>query len=127
MINNLDEFLKARGFGEESFKDVERNTYKFTDCGAWIQEDVEVEGEDYVDFLGCEHEAEVLWKGITVGSIVEGSDCDCIPVTVAYPFEIDDFWSALKMVEDEADEIWKGNHGCEERKERRGLSANTAR
>jgi len=112
-INNLKEFIEARGFGEESFKDVERNTYKYTNCGAWIREDVEVEGEDYVDFLGCEHEAEVLWKGITVGSIVEGVDYDCTPETVTYPFKMDAFWSALKKVEDEANEIWKATHGCE--------------
>ena len=37
-ISNLKEFMEARGFGEESLKDIERNTYKYTDCGAWIVE-----------------------------------------------------------------------------------------
>ena len=114
MINNLKEFIEARGFGEETFKCVERNTYKYTDCGAWIREDVEVEGEDYVDFLGYEHEAEVSWRGITVGSIVEGVDYDCDPVTVTYPFELDEFWKALQSIEDQANEIWKRTHGCED-------------
>ena len=114
MIHNLKEFMEARGFGEKSFRDVERNTYKCTDCGAWIREDVEVEGEDYVDFLGYEHEAEVSWRGITVGSIVEGVDYDCTPETVTYPFKMDEFWQALKNVEDQANEIWNDTHGCED-------------
>jgi len=113
-ISNLKEFIEARGLGEESFKDVERNTYKYTNCGAWIREDVEVEGEDYVDFLGYEHEAETLWKGITVGSIVEGVDYDCTPETVTYPFKLDEFWQALKNVEWQAEEIWKDTHGCDD-------------
>jgi len=113
-INNLKEFIEARGFGEESFKDIERNTYRRTNCGAWIREDVEVEGEDYVDFLGYEHEAEVTWRGITVGSIVEGVDYDCTPETVTYPFKMDEFWQALKNVERQASEIWNDTHGCED-------------
>jgi len=52
--------------------------------------------------------------GLTVGSIVEGVDYDCDPVTVTYPFELDEFWKALKAVEDQADHIWKDTHGCED-------------
>jgi hypothetical protein len=88
-VNNLKEFIEARGFGEGSFKDVERNTYKHTDCGAWIREER---------------------KGITVGSIVEGVDYDCTPETVTYPFKMDEFWQALKNVEWQADEIWKDTY-----------------
>jgi hypothetical protein len=93
MINNFDEFLKARGFGEKDEDDVERNTYKYTSCGAFFAK------EDW---------------GVAVGSIVEGVDYGTETHTLTYPFEIDAFWSALKEVEDEADEIWKATHGCDD-------------
>lgn len=108
-VNNLEEFIKARRCSEKSFDDIRRNTYKYTNCGAWIDKTWtgKVEGEDHVDMFGCEHEAEVLWAGITVGSIVEGADYDCQSITLKYPFKIDEFWTALQSVEDEADLIWK--------------------
>ena len=115
-VNNLQEFMEARGFGEESFKDIERNTYKYTDCGAWVQEKtedrVDYESphiEEFNDAPTCKH-----LIGLAVGSIVEGVDYDCDPVTVTYPFELDEFWKALKAVEDQANEIWKRTHGCED-------------
>ena len=43
MVNNLQDFLKARMCSEENFEQVKRNTYKYTDCGAWIEEDEKVE------------------------------------------------------------------------------------
>tara|TARA_R100000664_G_scaffold32559_1_gene47686 strand:+ start:884 stop:1177 length:294 start_codon:yes stop_codon:yes gene_type:complete len=84
-INNLAEFMDARGFGETEFHQVEKNTFKYTDCGAWIQSQPD---------------------GIAVGSIVEGSDADCTPHKLEYPFELDEFWEALQAIEDEAKEIW---------------------
>jgi hypothetical protein len=107
MITNLKEFMEARGLGETTFKDVKRNTYKYTNCGAWIEKAGEVEGRDCVDFLGCEHESKVLWQGLTVGSIVEGGE-DCTPVTIPYPFKMDEYWEALQGIEDQASEIWNG-------------------
>jgi hypothetical protein len=102
-VNNLKQFIEARGFGEESFEDIERNTYKYTDCGAWIQEKtedrVDYESphiEEFNDAPTYEHPI-----GLTVGSIVEGVDYDCTPVTVTYPFELDEFWQALQAVEDQ--------------------------
>jgi len=53
IVRHMGDFLAARMCSEESFNQVKRNTYKYTDCGAWIDEDE---------------------KGITVGSIVEGAD-----------------------------------------------------
>jgi len=94
MITNLTEFMEARELGETTFQDIERNTYKYTNCGAWIVQPLQLDG-------------------ITVGSIVEGAE-DCTPVTIAYPFVIGDFWSALQKVEDEAEEIWKHTHGCDD-------------
>jgi|GEM_PF-4283682 len=45
--------------------------------------------------------------GITVGSIVEGSDACCTPHDLAYPFSEDEFYAALQSIEDEAQEIWE--------------------
>ena len=107
-INTLKEFLNARGFGEKTFADVERNTYKYTNCGAWIQE--ETEGtvdyesphiEEFNDAPTYEHPI-----GLTVGSIGEGSDCNCESITLCYPFRMEQFWEALKSIEAEADVLW---------------------
>ena len=115
MISNLKEFMEARGFGEESFKDIERNTYKYTDCGAWIME--RKEEREYAslfveDAMNPRYYSHAT--GLTVGSIVEGVDYCCDPITLAYPFELDEFWKALQSVEDQADEIWNSTHGCDE-------------
>lgn len=100
--------MEARGFGEESLKDIEKNTYKYTDCGAWIQEKTETRVDyesphidEFNDAPTYEHPV-----GITVGSIVEGSDSMTRSFRVTYPFELDEFWDALKAVEGEADLIW---------------------
>ena len=92
-VNNLKEFLVARECGEEDFSEVERATFKYTNCGAWITEEE---------------------AGIRVGSIVEGCDHGTGIYGVNYPFEIDDFWKALESVEKEAEEIWNDTHGCED-------------
>ena len=39
-VNNLEGFLKARQYSETTFDAVKRNTYKYTDCGAWITEEI---------------------------------------------------------------------------------------
>ena len=52
-VNNLKEFLEARGCGEVSVAQVKRSTYKYTSCGAWLETNKE---------------------GVLVGSIVEGVD-----------------------------------------------------
>ncbi len=91
MVHNLRDFLKARRCGEKSFDEVKKNTFKFTDCGAWIEEG----------------RAVTAVEGIVVGSIVEGADYDATTHVLSYPFEIQEFWDALKEVEMEADQIWR--------------------
>ena len=93
MINNFKEFLKARGFNEKDEADVGRNTYKYTSCGAFFAK------EDW---------------GVVVGSIVEGVDYGTETHELTYPFKLEDFWAALKKVEEEADQIWKETHGCDD-------------
>ena len=92
-IRSLKQFLKARRCGETDFSQVERATYKYSDCGAWIAQDEE---------------------GIKVGSIVEGVDEGTETHKLNYPFQIEDFWDALKAVEEEAAQIWNDTHGCED-------------
>ena len=115
MIDSLKEFMEARGFGEESLENIKRNTFKYTSCGAWIVEETETRVdyesphiEEFNDAPTYKHPI-----GVTVGSIVEGADYDCDPVTVTYPFELDEFWKALKAVEEQADEIWKDTNRLE--------------
>ena len=105
-VNGISEFMAARGLGEERFAEVKKNTYKHTDCGVWIEKVGEVKGVDYVDMFGCEHEAEVTWSGVTIGCIVEGSDAVVTPITLKYPFEIEEFWKALESVNEEASRLW---------------------
>ena len=90
-VNNLKEFLEARGCGEKDFSDVKRATYKYTTCGAWIAQSSD---------------------GITIGSIVEGCDEGTSVYTLDYPFEIDLFWDSLDKVDKEAEKIWDETHGC---------------
>jgi len=92
-VNNLKEFLEARGCGEKDFSDVEKATYKYTTCGAWIAQSSD---------------------GITIGSIVEGCDEGTSVYTLDYPFEIDLFWDSLDKVDKEAEKIWNDTHGCED-------------
>ena len=92
-VNNLQDLLSLRGCGEETLENLQRNVYKYTACGAWVSE-----GE----------------QGVFLGSIVEGSDQCTMTHNLQYPFTIDQFQDALQAVEDEADEIWKATHGCED-------------
>ena len=92
-VNNLKEFLEARGCGEKDFSDVEKATYKYTTCGAWIAQSSD---------------------GIKFGSIVEGCDQATSVYTLDYPFEIDLFWDSLDKVDKEAEKIWNDTHGCED-------------
>tara|TARA_R110000772_G_scaffold249530_2_gene363933 strand:+ start:71016 stop:71327 length:312 start_codon:yes stop_codon:yes gene_type:complete len=94
IVDNFYSFLEARELGEKSFPEVERNTYKFTNCGAWIKETT---------------------KGVVVGSIIEGSDACCEEIVLEYPFNIKEFWQALDQIENEADELWREANGLFQR------------
>ena len=74
IVRHMEDFLAARMCSEESFNQVKRNTYKYTDCGAWIDEDE---------------------NGITVGSIVEGADYGTSTHVLIYLFMIQEFWDLL--------------------------------
>ena len=108
-VNNIYEFMKGRGFGEESVEDIQRNTYKFTDCGAWFS--FEGQSIEQWDCKGLELQLidDPFYNSggeVTVGSIVEGSDYGTENHTLQFPFTLKEFWDALGNVEDEAKQIW---------------------
>jgi len=108
MINNIQDFLKARKCGEKNWEQLERNMYKYADCGMWIhrltEKTVGHESphiEEFNDAPTCENVT-----GIVVGSIVEGADAECTPVELPFPFSMEEFSKACSSIEDEAEAIW---------------------
>ena len=69
---------------------VEKAVFKGTECGAWITCETGPKG------YSC-----------MVGSIVEGSDADCTPVRLYFPFQSRELEAALDQIEDEALTIWE--------------------
>jgi len=107
-INNIQEFYSARKCGEKNWEQLQRNTYKYTDCGMWIQKlterVVDYESPHIEEFNDAPtHERTT---GVVVGSIVEGADCECTPIELRFPFTMDDFSKACNSVEEEAQGIW---------------------
>jgi hypothetical protein len=99
IIDSIPDFYEARGFGEETMEQVTRNTYKYTDCGAWCE-------------TAHDDQCEVI--GVKVGSIVEGSDAETEVHTLKFPFKLEDFWASLKDVEEEASILWNEAHADDE-------------
>tara|TARA_R110002051_G_scaffold65415_2_gene118660 strand:+ start:277 stop:663 length:387 start_codon:yes stop_codon:yes gene_type:complete len=97
-VYNLQDLLSLRGCGEETFEQLKRNVYKYTSCGAYV---AEVDPPDKP-------------KALLLSSIVEGVGDGTEIHCLYYPFTIDQFQDALQAVEDEASEIWKATHGCED-------------
>ena len=91
MVTDIETFLKERGLGETDIEQAKRSTYKYTDCGAFLQ---------------------TTEDSILVGSIVEGVDEGTETHVLEFPFEISEYWEALQAVEDEAAKIWNETHGC---------------
>ena len=58
------------------------------------------------DVVCCVVPSTPVHKGITLGSIVEGSDQDCMSHDLAYPFPEEHFWDAIRTIEDEASVLW---------------------
>ena len=60
-------------------------------------------------FVTFEVQAPVFKKhrgGITIGSIVEGSDAEVMPSTLYFPFSESDLDATVQDIEDEADRLW---------------------
>jgi len=89
-IIDKEGLLDALGGATEAV--AQKAVYKGTACGA------------YLEFKD---------DSVVVGSIVEGVDYGTQAHVMKYPFGEDDFWSALTVVESEAQEIWDRTHGCD--------------
>ena len=90
-VNNLKEFLEARGLGESDMDAVSKNSFRYTNYGVWVDED---------------------GKKVRVGCIIEGVSAVTETHELKYPFEIDAFWETLQEVDQEAGAIWDDTHGC---------------
>jgi len=84
MIRKIEDLFRV--FGVEGMAVLKKEIFKTTECGAWIRE---VDG------------------GVVIGSIVEGSDAEVGPVTLPYPFPVEDFWEKLQDVDNEACRLWE--------------------
>ena len=90
IINNIHDL--AKHFGTTANR-LERDIYKYTDCGAWITHSTD---------------------SVTVGSIVEGSDAE-FAKAFAFPFSSDLFDEWLDELEMLTDEAWhEANPDAEE-------------
>lgn len=114
VATDLASFLSLRGCGEETLGEAKKNTYKYTDCGAWLVAIYGTPSErQYGDPVDNDRAGELTLIGFRIGSIVEGVDWDCTPRDYLFPFPISEFWAGLQEIETEAEEIWNNTHGCE--------------
>ena len=91
-VDCLAAFYEARELGETSMAEVKRNTYKYTECGAWC----ETVTDEWGDVIG-----------LRLGSIVEGSDACTESYTLEFPFYVNEFWVSLDQIEEEAEYLWQ--------------------
>ena len=82
VINNIHDLIVARGATNED--GLKHDLYKYTDCGAWIS-----------------------WttSGVTVGSIVEGSDAE-FSETFCFPFSSETMDAWIEELEELVDQAW---------------------
>ena len=83
MITNKTEFLAH--LSADSEEQAKRHTYKYTDCGAWL---------------------EFTETGVRIGSIVEGCDFGTATYPLNYPFTEADYDARMQAVEAEASALW---------------------
>lgn len=86
---NIEDYAKAL---ETTVDRLEKDMYNYTDCGAWITWD-----ED----------------GITIGSIVEGSDAE-FEQSFAFPFEKEEVDIWIDELEHLVEDAWIEANGEEE-------------
>jgi hypothetical protein len=108
-IKNLLDLLKLEAW--DSPHALGRSLYKYTDCGPWAS--FSLPGKADSIYYG-DDKARKGWRkwarrcsGINIGSIVEGSDVNVGPTHLSFPFTKDEFWAAVKAINDEAAFYWK--------------------
>jgi len=129
VINNLDEFLKVRGFEGETFHRWGRCLYKYT-FGPWVAAQLDEEKLDEID-RDCNFDEDghrvierassniyyedpaagrtdwhELCSGISCGSIIEGADYDATPFYLEFPFTNEEWERCFKELDRETSEHW---------------------
>lgn len=105
-ISNLRDFAALMGVDDP--RRMPRALYKGTACGASLGLTLENNGRIYEGSKGWEaltFDSPVV--GVTVGSIVEGSDVEVCPRYLDFPFTAAQWGEAVEGVEDEADFYWR--------------------
>jgi hypothetical protein len=95
-IEVLKDFFSIESTANPDFELMSRRLYKSTACGAWIAEESD---------------------GIAIGSIVEGSECDCETHRIGWAdITADSIQNAIDAIEEEADELWNAanNEDCDD-------------
>ena len=82
-INNIQD-LKDH-FGCEQITGIQRSIFKSTECGCIFNETT---------------------TGVSVCGYAEGSDAECEPHRLDYPFNITQFYIELQQADDEGVEMW---------------------
>ena len=86
MIKNIEDFAKEYG---SEVRHLEKDIYKYTDCGAWIKWDE---------------------KSITIGSIVEGSDAE-FSKTFLLPCKMEEIENWIEELEELCEDAWQEANG----------------
>ncbi len=109
---NLEDFLSKQGV--DTPYDWGRCLYKATACGPWVSFTAPVDQRGdvyYEDPLARQSKGEQTWwsscTGLTIGSIVEGSDVEVRPVSLSFPFNEDQLDKGIEDIDTEADFYWQ--------------------
>jgi hypothetical protein len=51
--------------------------------------------------------------GIVVAGYCEGTDRECAPHRLDFPFTSKEFWAACDQSDEDGEEVWEETHGCE--------------
>lgn len=97
LINTYADLAGALGSLDPTEASVNRAVYQATDCGAWAK------FLPAVPSAGTRHRRS---PGVQFGSIVEGSDAEIGPYTLRFPFDVEEMWAILDMIDAEAGRLW---------------------
>ena len=104
MINNVNELLAT--LDVDCPAKFGRSVYKYVDCGPWVCYLTEDDDVYYMDATK-ENVTNENCVGVSVGSIVEGSEVGLGPIEMRFPFEEDAFWTNLEDINYEASVEWE--------------------
>lgn len=99
-------------YGVDTAGRLGRCFYKYTDCGPWTvflvkRPDEESKTIYYEDQKAYDPAWYSVCAGLRIGSIVEGSDVECSPVELYFPFTESELDAAVENVNDEACFYWE--------------------